>query len=307
MQSDTPQRTEAAITMNDHIHDSGPGHGSNPHGTASPGVHTGGIHADGFHATPAHTSLTGGGPLGSVSAASEIGNPSEYEHSWFFQEHNGYCVPSSITQVIEAQTGHTIHSYDDVVREAHALGIPVGDTGMTMPQAQVVLTHFGIPSHVETPASQQQAITDLANYLEHGRSVILSVNASPIWYHSDTIDNPSGHADHALVVSAINTQTGVVTLSDPGTQYGNEEQVPLEVFLDAWHASGDQMLVTDHPAGTETPQAWPPAHSITQTAASAGAASVISAHSAGERAGFVLLPIALGVTALNAAKKRGQR
>jgi hypothetical protein len=287
--------------MEDFIHDGGgPGHGGAPYpgaGSLHPGgIHAGHAHASGIDGPHAHTSLTAAEPLGTVPAANQIGNPSEYEHYWFYQEHNGYCVPSSITQVIEAQTGHTMHSYDTVVQEAHALGIPVDTAGMTMPQAQELLSHFGVPSHIENPASPQQAITDLANYLEHGRNVILSVNASPIWYGSDTYDNPGGHADHALVVSAINTQTGVVTLSDPGNPGGNQEQVPLDVFMDAWHASGDQMLVTDHPDGTENSQAWPATQHAAHTVDSAGA-----------RAGFVLLPIALGVTALNAVKKRGQK
>ena len=59
----------------------------------------------------------------------------------------------------------------------------------------------------------------------------------------------SGAADHALVVSGINSETGVVTLSDPGTPSGNEEQVPLSVFMDAWSASNYQMLVTDDAVG----------------------------------------------------------
>jgi len=281
--------------MEGFIHDGGAGHEGEPYPGAG-SLHAGGIHAGdvhgGFDVAHTHADLAGEQALGSISAANEIGNPNEYEHYWFFQEHNGYCVPSSITQVIEAQSGHAMHGYDTVVQEAHNLGIPVGADGMTLPQAKEILSHFDVPSHIETPASPQQAITDLANYLHEGRSVILSVNASPIWYGSDTYDNPGGQADHALVVTAINTQTGVVTLSDPGSPTGNEEQVPLSVFMDAWSASHDQMLVSDHAAGTEDGQVWSATEHVAGTV-----------DNGLEKAGFVILPIALGVTLWNAAKK----
>jgi len=52
-------------------------------------------------------------------------------------------------------------------------------------------------------------------------------------------------------VSAINAQTGEVTLSDPGSPTGNEETVPIDTFMQAWSASDYSMLVTDHAAGTE--------------------------------------------------------
>jgi hypothetical protein len=281
--------------MEGFIHDSGSGHEGESY-TGAESLHTGGIHAGDVHAggfdAAVHGGLSAEQSLGSISPANQIGNPNEYEHYWFFQEHNGYCVPSSITQVIEAQSGHVMQSYNTVVQEAHNLGIPVGANGMTLPQAQEILNHFDIPSHIETPATPQQAIDQLANYLHEGRSVVLSVNASPIWYGSDTQDNPTGQADHALVVTAINAQTGEVTLSDPGSPTGNEEQVPLNVFMDAWGASHDQMLVSDHAAGTQDSQVW----STTQHVAG-------TVDNGLEKAGFVILPIALGVALWNVARK----
>jgi hypothetical protein len=182
-------------------------------------------------------------------ASSEIGNPAEYQGDWFYQQHNGYCVPSSVTQVIEAQTGTHLDSYSVVEQEAAKLGLPATD--LTLPQAEELLQGFGVSSHVVTGGDAQTAVNDLAGYLEQGRSVVLAVNASPIWYGAaDTSDNPDGQADHALVVSAIDSQTGVVTLSDPGSPSGNEEQVSLSTFLQAWSASDYGMLVTDHAAGT---------------------------------------------------------
>jgi len=89
-------------------------------------------------------------------------------------------MPSSITQVIEAQSGDHIHSYHLVEREAAKLGLP--STGYDMPQAHELLQSFGVPCHVVNAGTPTTAIDDLANYLHEGRSVVLAVNASPIWY-----------------------------------------------------------------------------------------------------------------------------
>jgi hypothetical protein len=242
----------------------------------------------------------------SYGAQAEIGNPSEYAHDWFFQQSNGYCAPSSLTQVIEAQAGTHLDGYGLVEQELAKLGLP--STDLTMPQAQEVLTGFGIPSHIVQGDDPQTAVTELTGYLEQGRNVVLAVNASPIWYgQADTSDNPDGQADHALVVSAIDPQTGVVTLSDPGTPSGNEEHVSMSTFLQAWSASDYQMLVTDNAdpgASTDTgaPGALPgtaadpsaPDGPATPGGDGGGIGGVMHDVEHALTYGWVLLPIALG-------------
>ena len=214
-----------------------------------------------------------------------------------------------------AQTGTHLDGYGLVEQEAAKLGLP--QTDLTLPQAQELLQGFGVSSHIVEGGSPQTAVNDLAGYLEQGRNVVLSVNASPIWYGpADTSDNPQGQADHALVVSAIDQQTGTVTLSDPGTPDGNEEQVSLSTFLQAWSASDYGMLVTDHPdtgmasqaavtGGTDQPPAataFPAgfgAHAVfadlEHGIAAVGHGLDTAAHGVAHAAedGFVVLPIAL--------------
>jgi hypothetical protein len=183
------------------------------------------------------------------AAPEEIGNPGEYQHFWFDEGQSGYCVPASVTEVIECQTGMSLHGFSVVEQEASKLGIKLGSQGLTLQQAGELLAGVGIPSHIEA-LPPQEALSVLGNYLAQGSNIILSVNASPIWYDgSDTALNPGGSADHALVISAIDPQTQTVTLSDPGSPGGNEEQVPMGTFLQAWSASDYEMLVTDSPAG----------------------------------------------------------
>jgi hypothetical protein len=257
------------------------GHHAGPHDFTQHSLHDAGID---FAAHAAGAASPGAAAPGS----GDIGNPNEYEHYWFFQGKDGYCGPSSITQVIEAQSGHQIHSYADVVNEMHRLHIPFDGSGMAVQDIPRVLDAFGIHSHLETPSSPQQGLQQLASYLQEGRSVILSVNASPIWYGSDTAGNPGGAPDHALVVTAIDPVHGTVTLSDPGSPDGNEETVPLSTFMDAWDASHDSMIVTDHAAGTQDSPVWQTTNDLAH-----GANNL--AERTGASAGFVLLPVALGL------------
>jgi hypothetical protein len=281
----------------DIFHDS-TAHDSETHDATTLHGGTGGHHASTGHDEYEDQSQQ----LGASAASTEIGNPNEYEHYWFYQGKDGYCAPSSVTQVIEAQSDHTLNGYTAVVSEAHKLGIPFDGTGMTLPQAQELLTAFGVPSHLDQPASTDQAFEELGQYLEQGRSVILSVNADPIWYGTETSSaNPDGGPDHALVVTAINAQTGEVTLSDPGTPDGNEEQVPLDTFKDAWEASGYTMIVSDHAAGSEDQHVWSDTQrdeGITTASAHHETIEDIAAdtvHHGATDAGFVILSISLGM------------
>jgi hypothetical protein len=184
-------------------------------------------------------------PLALVGADVVHGSPTVAEHDWFFQ-HGNTCVPASVTQVVAQFTGHPIPSEDQVLAEMTQLGIQgdLGPDGMPFSDAVRLLAGFGIPSHIEEHAT----INQLENYLDHGRSVIVAVNADPIWYQGH--DDPSHQLGHAVLITAIDETTGMVTLSDTGTPDGNEEQVPLTVFEHAWDEHGGRMVVTDNP----TPQ-----------------------------------------------------
>lgn len=180
------------------------------------------------------------------STASEIGNPAEYATDWFNQDVDGVCAPSAITQVIDAQTG--LHLMDWSVAQAQAAQLGLPTDGLGIEQAQQLLASFDIPCSVESAPDAQTALAQLEQYLANGDNIVLAVDANPLWNQAD----PDPAPNHAVVVSAINTVTGQVTLSDTGTPNGNEETVSLHQFLQAWSASGEDnppysMLVTDNP------------------------------------------------------------
>jgi len=78
-----------------------------------------------------------------------------------------------------------------------------------------------------------------------GHKVIVSVNAELIWDQpvETKDDNGDPEGDHAVVVTGVDTAKGIVHLNDSGTPDGRDEQIPLALFMQAWDASGELMVV----------------------------------------------------------------
>ena len=171
------------------------------------------------------------------------GDPSVISDEWFLQSSSGYCVPASLTEVLSQVTGHRFADESVVVERFAELGKPVTGQGETLADAETVLDSFGVESHVESDAT----LSDLEQYLDDGRAIVVGVNADEIWHGHDTAANPTGRANHALLITGIDEARGLVTLSDPGNPDGNNEVVPLDVFKEAWAAGENHLLVTDQP------------------------------------------------------------
>lgn len=114
-----------------------------------------------------------------------------------------------------------------------------------------LLAHYGV--HGLNTDSDTAAQTGLATgmdaleqYLGSGHAVIVGVNAEMIW--NQPIENKGSdgqpRADHAAVVTGVDTANGVVHLNDSGNPDGRDEQIPLETFVKAWATSHDFMTVT---------------------------------------------------------------
>src|SRR5262249_17867530 len=155
----------------------------------------------------------------------------------------GYCVPASLTEVLSQVTGHRFADESVVVERFAELGKPVTAQGETLADGEKVLDSFGVESHVESGAT----LSDLEQYLDGGRAIVGRVTADALWNGHDTAANPTGRANHALLITGIDEARGQVTLSDPGNPDGNNEVVPLDVFKEAWAAGENQLLVTDQP------------------------------------------------------------
>lgn len=168
-------------------------------------------------------------------------------HEYWFPQQMQDCVPASVTQVLSEEVGHPV-SEQAVLERMTQLGLelPTATHGVDFHDAQKLLQSFNVPCHIDEHSSMH----DLKQYLDQGRSVILGLDPDPFW-HPGQPDKGEGHA---VMITAIDETTGMVTLDDTGNpDGGNEEQVPISEFQHAWDERGDMLLVTDQPTAQGHP------------------------------------------------------
>jgi hypothetical protein len=88
---------------------------------------------------------------------------------------------------------------------------------------------IGVPTGIEA----------LTADLDAGRRVIAGVNAELLWHQSGDIT----HADHAVVVTGVDTASNLVHLNDSGNPQGRDEQIDLGIFVKSWQTSNDFIIV----------------------------------------------------------------
>jgi hypothetical protein len=146
------------------------------------------------------------------------------------QSHAGpiYTLPTNIND--PDHTGHGTNPNDLPVRLWHY--------GIT-----AVITDAGDPTTTGPTAMEQ-----LEQYLAGGHKVIVGLNAELIWGEPVETNDRQGDpvADHAVVVTGVDTANGKVHLNDSGIEGGRDETISLELFAKAWATSGNQMIVTEN-------------------------------------------------------------
>ncbi|MGW3481589.1 C39 family peptidase [Rhodococcus indonesiensis] len=187
-------------------------------------------------------------PVLTPDESGKIEVATEEDWDWFQQAENGHCVPASVAQIVEVYTGIDFPDESAFVELAEEKGLAAGDdieNGMYAEDAQKLLVLCGIPAELEYGDMQS-----LAETIDDGRGVMVFVDSGEYW--SPTSEQGEDNAaDHAVVVTAIDLERGVVFLSDPGHPDGEQMQVPLDQFEDAWADSDFQMVVCDQPVPTD--------------------------------------------------------
>ena len=98
----------------------------------------------------------------------------------------------------------------------------------------IVLAHYGVSGkHIDSAS-----LKALEQVLGNDGAVIVSLNAETIW------DEPGDRSvpDHAVVVTGVDTDAGIVHLNDSGSEDGADEQISLDTFTAAWQTSGNEMV-----------------------------------------------------------------
>jgi len=185
------------------------------------------------------------GPESDLVADGElVGDPTGDAAHWFEQAVNGFCVPASIAQIVSEYTGEHHADEQHFVERANELKVfevgPDGVPGVAVDGALALLEDAGIPATIE----HGTGVETVVEYLDEGRRVMLAVDSGEIWTGEATEDNA---ADHAIVVTGVDLDRGVVIVSDPGDPEGNQKEYPVDVFEDAWADSGYAAVVCDVP------------------------------------------------------------
>ncbi|MGE2726650.1 hypothetical protein [Mycolicibacterium pulveris] len=198
------------------------------------------------------------GLSGGIAAAQVYGDPVGAADYWV-QQNLDDCSLMATADVVGQLTGHQpteqeIVHLATITPSAHHDGpvyLPPPDPddldsgrGTDSRDLPLLLAHYGIQSvytddDVADDVGVPTGLASLAGALAAGHKVIAGVNAETIW----DIDGDRSVGNHDLVVTAIDTDAGVVHLNDSGTEDGADEQVSIATFERAWQTSDHDMVV----------------------------------------------------------------
>jgi Peptidase_C39 like family len=171
------------------------------------------------------------------------GNPGAAAPYWRYQ-HQEDCGLMAVADVVGQLTGREPSQMGIELRgvftksESHRGGIYRFD-GTSPEDLVVLLGRYGIQSQLTTGNTMAALEQDLAG----GHKVIAAVNAETIWNYPPGKGNRTD-ADHAVVVTGVDTRNGIVHLNDSGTPNGRDEQLAMATFTHAWATSNNLLIVT---------------------------------------------------------------
>jgi hypothetical protein len=205
------------------------------------------------------------GTPGGVPGAGDVRHPEPVfgtpgQDAAFWEGRQSYpddCAVKCQQFVLGQFTGHHVDE-GALVREAAEHGWYTPGGGTRPEDVGKLLELHGVAVHRYEHADQFH----LAQELAQGHKVIVGVEAARLWEPNPVLDHLRdalglpGHADHAVVVSGIDTSDPrhvLVAVSDPGT--GQPLAVyPMEQFLDAWRGSDFFLVATRDPAPPHLPE-----------------------------------------------------
>jgi hypothetical protein len=198
-----------------------------------------------------------------TSEGTLYGDPTAAAAFWRYQALDDDCVPMSVADVVGEITGNqpseqvivgvahstpsTIHSgpvYTKPGKGDRGDGTSFGDEPALLAHYRIQAVSIDKESAAKTHTSTGMAA--LQENLAKGRKVIAGVNAEIIWRRPVKDKNKDGEpkANHAVVVTGVDTARGIVHLNDTGSTKGRDEIVPIDIFSRAWDSSDNQMTVT---------------------------------------------------------------
>lgn len=162
------------------------------------------------------------------------------------------CAPTAAAMVLTELTGAPVDG-EEVVDLAHDLGI-MTDTGMLPADVPALFAEYGIEATIETGS-----MDELRTMLDEGTDVIVALDADDLYGTGDQPFADDLVSGHAVVITGIDDEAGLVYINDPGFPDGAGVAIPIEAFDDGWADMDHQMIVaeetvTDAATGVEGKQ-----------------------------------------------------
>lgn len=168
-----------------------------------------------------------------------VGNPAEAMEIWEHQGATNRCSLYAQMFAIEELTGQDI-DIEEFADIAEANGWFTEDGGTPGQYCNKMAEYYGL----ETEVTYDNSLSDIAESLNNGEKVLISIDADEIWYgENDDIYAPDG-SNHALEVIGIDysdPENPMIILNDSGNPDGCGTMVPYQTFMDAWDDSGCRM------------------------------------------------------------------
>lgn len=171
-----------------------------------------------------------------------MGDPEEALDFWEFQGNTYRCAVYSQKFVIEEYLDREV-SIEELVEVATENEWFDENYGTPIAYMDKLLDYYGVPNEV----SYDNTIEDLADSLNDGHRVIVSVDADEYWFgeNDDEMYVPGDGVNHAIEVIGIDASDPdnvVVIVNDSGTPNGQGLEIPVETFMDAWEDGNCHMV-----------------------------------------------------------------
>ncbi len=154
------------------------------------------------------------------------------------------CLPTSVAMVLSEITGAEVPQ-GDVVDLANELQL-LGPTGMSIEGGVALLDHYGVDAQVETGS-----IDELRTMLDNGDQIIIGLDSDDLYGAGDQPFADDMVAGHAVVITGIDDEAGVVYINDPGFPDGAGVAISIDEFEDAWTDANHEMIVAGGHAADE--------------------------------------------------------
>lgn len=148
------------------------------------------------------------------------------------------CLPTSVAMVLSEATGSEVDA-SDVVDVANELGL-LGESGMSMEGGLALLDHWGVDAEVQTGSIDQ-----LRTMLDADTPVIIGLDADDLYGAGDAPFADDLVSGHAVVITGIDDEAGLVYINDPGFPDGAGVAISIEAFEDAWQDADHTMIVAE--------------------------------------------------------------